>query len=450
MIAPPEFILTLLTPFEKVFDPRTWRKARLLAAGAILAPGKRTVTGALTALGMSGDSDFSLYHHVLNRARWKPLRLSRVLLTLLVERFHDDCDPLVFAIDETLERRYGKRISALGYYRDATRSSRSRVAKTSGLRWASAALLSPISFAGRRWALPVLTAPAPSSAVRERNGERPKTLIDVARQMMACLSRWLPDRKLVVVADGAYAVKSLLKATQTMPNPITFVARLRMDASLHAPPPPRRPGQRGRPRVAGEKLPALAKTLEDPSAEWRAVEVGWRGASKTMEVASGVAVWYNRSVPNPSLLIRWVLTRDPSGELEPMALVCSDPDADPARIVEWFALRWQIEVTFQELRAHMGFETQRQWSDAAIARTAPALFGLFSAVALAADSLGVEPRRSAWYDKRAPTFADAIAATRRRLWADSMIYPSSPPELDMVEIPRDFYDRMLDSLCHAA
>ena len=163
-----------------------------------------------------------------------------------------------------------------------------------------------------------------------------------------------------------------------------------------------------------------------------------------------MAVWYNRSVPNPSLLIRWVLTRDPSGELEPMALVCSDPDADPARIVEWFALRWQIEVTFQELRAHMGFETQRQWSDAAIARTAPALFGLFSAVALAADSLGVEPRRSAWYDKRAPTFADAIAATRRRLWADSMIYPSSPPELDMVEIPRDFYDRMLDSLCHAA
>ena len=272
MIAPPEFILTLLTPFEKVFDPRTWRKARLLAAGAILAPGKRTVTGALTALGMSGDSDFSLYHHVLNRARWKPLRLSRVLLTLLVERFHDDCDPLVFAIDETLERRYGKRISALGYYRDATRSSRSRVAKTSGLRWASAALLSPISFAGRRWALPVLTAPALSSAVRERNGERPKTLIDVARQMMACLSRWLPDRKLVVVADGAYAVKSLLKATQTMPNPITFVARLRMDASLHAPPPPRRPGQRGRPRVAGEKLPALAKTLEDPSAEWRALK----------------------------------------------------------------------------------------------------------------------------------------------------------------------------------
>jgi hypothetical protein len=454
----PEVIVGVMKPFENLFDPRTWRKAQLLAVGAILSPGKRTVSAALSALGMSDRTDFSLYHHVLNRARWEPLNVSRVLLTMLIELLHRDGGTLVFGMDETIERRNGKRISALGWYRDATRSSHSHTVKTSGLRWVSMMWLSRVPFAGRHWALPFLTALAPSShrsapaAVRcQRTGAPPKTLIDIARQMMMCLRRWLPEHDLVVVADGGYSVKTLLRSAQLLSKPVIFVTRLRMDASLHAPAPPRRRGQRGRPRVVGDKLPGLAQTLDDPSTVWETLEVGWYGSTtRTLQAASGVAVWYNRSKPTPAVHIRWVLVRDPLGELSPQTLACTDTDTDPRLIVEWFALRWQVEVTFQELRTHMGVETQRQWSDSAIARTTPALFGLFSVVTVVAHVVGVEPRSCAWYDKSVPTFADAIAATRRHLWSCATISPTSSPKLDMVKIPRDFYHRMLDSLCYAA
>ncbi len=447
----PEVIVSLLKPFENLFDPRTWRKAQLLAVGAILSPGKRTVSTALSALGMSHRTDFSLYHHVLNRARWEPLNVSRVLLTMLIEWLHHDGGTLVFGMDETIERRNGKRISALGWYRDATRSSRSHTVKTTGLRWVSMMWLSRVPFAGRHWALPFLTALAPSSVRCQRTGAPPKTLIDIARQMMMCLRRWLPERDLVVVADGGYSVKALLRSAQLLSKPITFVTRLRMDASLHAPAPPRRRGQRGRPRVVGDKLPGLAQMLDDPSTVWKTIEVEWyNSTTRTLQAASGVAVWYNRSKPTPAVHIRWVLVRDPLGELSPQTLACTDTDSDPRLIVEWFVLRWQVEVTFQELRTHMGVETQRQWSDSAIARTTPALFGLFSVVTVVAHVVGVESRSCAWYDKSAPTFADAIATTRRLLWSSATISPTSSHKLDMVKIPRDFYHRMLDSLCYAA
>ena len=451
MFTLPEVIVSVMKPFENLFDPRTWRKAQLLAVGAILAPVKRTVSAALSALGMSDRSDFSLYHHVLNRARWEPLSVSRVLLTVLIGWLCRDGQTLVFGMDETIERRNGKRISALGWYRDASRSSGSYTVKTSGLRWVSMMWLSRVPFAGRHWALPFLTALAPSSEHCRLTGARHKTLIDTARQMMMCLRRWLPGRDLVVVADGGYSVKALLRSAQLLSEPITFVTRLRSDASLHAPAPVRRPGQRGRRRVVGDKLPRLAQTLDDPSTVWETIEVGWYGSTtRTLQVASGVAVWYNRSKPTPAVHIRWVLVRDPLGELSPQSLACTDIDADPEMIVEWFAMRWQVEVTFQELRTHMGVETQRQWSDSAIARTTPALFGLFSVVTVVAHVVGVKSRSCAWYDKSAPTFADAIAATRRRLWSSETISPSSPSEADMVKIPTDFYHRMLDSLCYAA
>ena len=456
MFTLPEVIVSLLKPFENLFDPRTWRKAQLLAVGAILSPGKRTVSAALSVLGMSDRTDFSLYHHVLNRARWEPLSVSRVLLTVLIEWLYRDGQTLVFGMDETIERRNGKRISALGWYRDATRSSHSHTVKVTGLRWVSMMWLSRVPFAGRHWALPFLTALAPSShrgtpaTVRcDRSGASPKTLIDIARQMMMCLRRWLPEHELVVVADGGYSVKALLRSAQLLSAPIIFVTRLRMDASLHAPAPARRQGQRGRPRVVGHKLPRPAQTLDDPRTVWETIEVEWYGSTtKTLQAASGVAVWYSRSKPTPAVHIRWVLVRDPLGELSPQSLVCTD--TDPRLIVEWFALRWQVEVTFQELRTHMGVETQRQWSDSAIARTTPALFGLFSVVTVVAHVVGVQPRSCAWYDKSAPTFADAIAATRRHLWSSATISPTSSPELDMVKIPTDFYHRMLDSLCYAA
>ena len=246
----PAVIVTLLLPFEHLFDPRTWRKAQLLAMGAILSPGKRTVSSALNILGIGQHGDFAIYHHVLNRARWSPLQLSRVLLLLVAGRLGSSTEPLVFGIDETVERRWGRKIAAKGRYRDPVRSTDDQVVMTPGLQWVSLMLLTRIGWAGRHWALPFLTALVVSARYDRRKGRRHQTVTDYAQQMLVCRRRWLPDRDLVVVADGGYAKREFLRHCQSMSKPIT---KLRKDASRYQPAPPRRPGQIGRPRVVGAR-----------------------------------------------------------------------------------------------------------------------------------------------------------------------------------------------------
>ena len=154
----PEVIATLLFPFEHLFDRRTWRKAQLLVVGAILSPGKRTVSSALSILGIGQHGDFAIFHHVLNRARWRPLQLSRVLLLLVAGGLGSSTEPLVSGIDETVERRWAcRKIAAKGRYRDPVRSTDDQVVMTPGLQWVSLMLLTRIGWVGRHWALPFLT-----------------------------------------------------------------------------------------------------------------------------------------------------------------------------------------------------------------------------------------------------------------------------------------------------
>ena len=190
-------------------------------------------------------------------------------------------------------------------------------------------------------------------------------------------------------------------------------------------------------------------------------EVAWYdGTTRIVELTSQTAVWYRSG--KPPVLIRWVLIRDPQGAFDPQALLCTDPAADPIQILEWFVLRWQLEVTpyqvrgrlFQEVRTHLGVETQRQWSDLAIARTTPALLGLFSWTTLAAHALQKRhpmiQRRAAWYDKPSPTFVDAIALVRRHLWLASEGFSTSVADPDTQELPVALYHRLVDSLAYAA
>jgi hypothetical protein len=152
--------------------------------------------------------------------------------------------------------------------------------------------------------------------------------------------------------------------------------------------------------------------------------------------------------------VRWVLIRDPEGGFKTQALLCTDLDADPLKIVRWFVMRWQLEVTFQETRRHLGFETQRQWSDMAIRRTTPALLGLFSVVTLFAHRRMVQGdafrRQAAWYQKRHPTFADALALVRKELWAQERTFCGSPVQTETIKVPRVFMERLTDAVCYAA
>ena len=453
MLTLPDAIITILTPFSMLFQHRTWMKAQVLLVGAILSPGKRTVTSALRVMGLSDDRSFARFHHVLNRAEWSPLQLGRVLLWLLIRYLDQGDGPLVFGIDETLERRRGTQIKAKGIYRDAVRSSGSHFVKASGLRWISLMWLTPIPWACRTWALPVLTALAPSERYYQKMGRTPKKLTDRARQIILQLRRWLPNRALVLVGDSNYAVLALLHFCQSLAQPVTLITRLRLDAALYEPAPPREPGQNGRPRIKGQRLPTLKELLGRPGGDWTNSCVAWYdGSTRTVEFISQTAVWYSQA--KPPVPIRWVLIRDPLGKFDPQALLCTDLAVAPAQIIEWFVLRWQLEVTFQEVRAHLGVETQRQWSDRAIARTTPALFGLFSWVTLAAHMLQKQcpatPRSAAWYAKTLPTFADAIALVRRNLWQASETFSMSGDEPDITKVPVPLFNRFIDSLAYAA
>ena len=174
------------------------------------------MSSALNILGIGQHGDFAIYHHVLNRARWSPLQLSRVLLLLVAGRLGSSTEPLVFGIDETVERRWGRKIAAKGRYRDPVRSKDDQVVMTPGLQWVSLMLLTRIGWAGRHWALPFLTALVVSARYDRRKGRRHKTVTDYAQQMLVCLRRWLPDRDLVVVADGGYAKRELVESQEVV------------------------------------------------------------------------------------------------------------------------------------------------------------------------------------------------------------------------------------------
>jgi hypothetical protein len=358
--------------------------------------------------------------------------------------------PVVVGVDDTLERRWGKRIKARGIYRDPVRSSHGHFVKASGLRWVSLALLAPIPWAGRVWALPFLTALAPSERFARERGRQHKKLTDWARQALLQVARWLPGRRVVAVTDSGYAALDLLHAVRRR---VCVVTRLRTDARLFDPPPPRPPGTRGRPRVIGRRQPTLARRLEDPATRWEAATVaGWYGGEdRRVEFVSGTAVWHHPGLPVVPL--RWVLVRDPTDEFKPQAFLCTDLDAAAADILAWFVRRWACETTFEEARRHLGVETQRQWSDLAIARTTPALLGLYSLVALWAHDLAragrLRPMPAAWYAKERATFGDAIAAVRRSLWAEAALQ-TSRSDRDLVQVPRPVLDRLTTLACYAA
>jgi hypothetical protein len=444
----PAKLASWMQPFGESFTAPTWQHVLVLVLGTILAPGRRTVAAALRVSGLDQDTHFTNYHRVLNRNRWSSRAISRQLFRLLVSTFVPH-GPVIIGLDETLERRWGAKINARGIYRDPVRSSHGHFVKASGLRWLSVMVLPDIPWAGRVWGLPFLTALAPSERYARERQRRHKKLTDWGRQILLQSARWLPERDIIAVADSSYAAIDLLNAVRQR---ICMVTRLRLDARLFDPPARRKPGAVGRPRVIGHRQPTLAERLANPKTRWRPLQMtGWYGrGERRVEIVSGTALWHH---PGRLVPIRYVLVRDVEGELKPQAFLSTNLDADPIDILRWFVRRWSIEVTFAEVRRHLGVETQRQWSDPAISRTTPALLGLFSLIALWAHDLYAKaaptPRAASWYPKPLPTFSDALAAVRRELWAPDDFHTSASSS-DLLRMPRGAVNSLINIACYAA
>lgn len=443
----PKSFVAWLWPYLEAFSGRTRATVAALTVGAVLSVGPRTVANALRVLGLVDEAGFATFHRVLNRNAWSGLVLARTLLHALVGAFVPD-GPVVIGVDHTLERRRGPCSRPASQYYDAVRSSKKRRVTSHGLRWLTAMLLVEVPFAGRIWGLPVLTALTPSRSWCQEHGRHYRSVNDWARAVLRRLHRWLPERLLVAVMDGGFAALDLLDALS--PSMIV-VTRLRLDAGLFDPPPAEQ--HYGRPAVKGARQPSLRARLSDPATVWRravqASRTQWRSGG-WIEYASGTALWYHAGKPVVPIL--WVLVRYPDGRRGPEAFLCTEPTVPPRTVLEWFNRRWSMETTYQESRARIGIATQRQWTDPAIFRTTPLLFGLYSLITLYvhqhADRLALSPRRALWYPKPAPTFADALARLRQHLWFEQA-FAMSPENTDMMKTAPPLLRRLVESVCYA-
>jgi DDE superfamily endonuclease len=451
MLSLPITFTRVIGVFAPVFSRPVWQHVKVLLTGAVLAPGKRTVTAMLQIMGRSAASDFQTSHRVLPRAGWSPLKASRLLLRLLVAV----CIPqggVVWGLDDTIERRRGEQITATGISRDPVRSSHAHVVKVSGRRGLACMLLSPLSWAERVWALPLLTVLCPSERFYAQRGRRHPPLTARAWPMLRLVVRWVPGGAGAFVADSSFAALELLDTVATVPR-ASVRTRLRLDAALYDPPPPRQPSTSGRPRLKGQRRPPLAAVLADEKTPWTTVVVEqWYGEGpREVEVTTDTAVWYHTG--QPPVAIRWVLLRAPQQAFKPQALLSTNLAPTPAQRLPWFVRRWTMEVTCEEARAHLGLETQRQGNARASARTPPALLGLSSLVTLTAHLLIekgiITVRRTAWYRKTRPPFADALAVVRRQLW-DHLHFSMSHQETDMINMPRALFERFIDAVCYPA
>jgi len=313
MFSVPQKVEDVLIAFRPLFSIPVWQSARVLAIGAILCIGKRTVTAALKVMGFENEKRYTNYHRVLNRAKWDSLNGAKILLGLIIKLLPSGF-PLIIGIDETIERRKGKKIKAKGCYRDAVRSSKSRVIHCYGLKWICMMAIVALPWSKRFWALPFLSVLAPSKNYSQSQNKRHKTTVDWTCQMIMQVRRWLPKHLIVLVGDGAYAALKLALCCSGLPTPVCLVSRLRLDAALYDFPPPPQPGKRGPKPKKGKRQKSLQERIKDESTQWRSVIIDWYdGIKREHEVFSGIALWYTPG-HNP-VPIKWVVVRDPAGEL---------------------------------------------------------------------------------------------------------------------------------------
>lgn len=452
MPSPSSEIIRLLLTFAPAFTAPTFAKVMVLVCGSILAPGRRTVAASLRVMGLSDEGNFSKYHRVLSQAQWSPLPLSRLLLELIIASLLVPGQPLLLVIDDTLERRKGKKLRLKGWFRDPLSKTDSKV---SAIRWGCLAILVPVPWSKRHWALPFMTVPAPSEKVCKKLGRRHKTPVELASFMIRLVRSWQPRQDIVLLADGGYAAVNLVHDCQELG--VTLISRLRLDASLYHFLEPRPAGRRGPRPKKGERDLSPKQRLNDPATVWTELEVLWyRGKKKHLEVATGISLWH-RTGSTP-VALRWVLVRCPKGSFPPCAYSAS-VDMSPAALLSTYVLRWNLEVAFEEVRAQLGFETQRGWADKTIERSTPCLFGIFSLVVLLAQRLHpaqLPIQRSVWYDKDEASFSDALAAVRMHLWTQAQRMPfgyqkyrDSMSDPHMRLIPQPIWNTLLQAVCYS-
>lgn len=420
----PRSMRPLMQSFGCAFTRPSFDRFVVLCVAAIVTSGRRTVSRMIRTVGCIAPGEVSAYHGFFSRRRWSCWMLGKVLATLVLERL-DEGQPVVLAVDDTVAGHKGPKVYGRCCHRDPTRSSHARTALRWGHRWVVLAVLVKFPFApttSRPWALPVLAALYRNRDYCAGEGRRFRSPAQLGRQLTAVLIHWFPDRRFILLGDGGYASHELARFCHRHRRHVTLVSRFYDDAELYARPRPRKLGRgRGRRPIKGVRLPRpgdVAATIRP-----HPTQVRWYGGSdRRVALLSACGLWYRTS--KGCVPVRWVFVRDVQGTHRDEFFFATDPTLRPGEIVSLYTQRWSLEVTFQEVRAHLGFETTRQRVKNSVLRTGPCLLGLFSLVSLAyARHFGKRPANCFmnWRGKQQPSFADALVWLRRQLWTTTLL-----------------------------
>lgn len=444
----PKTVRQVTDELAPAFTKPTHSRFVVLLLGAILTLSHRTVTNILRVLGNLAPGHSSSYHRVLSQRRVVFWKLARLVARLVLEAFYPDpTQPIPCCGDDTVDEHPGRKVYGKGCHRDAVRSSHGFTAYRWGHKWVVLAILVAVPWAKRPWALPVLVALYRPPKDDERLGRRHKTPSELMRQMLRGLIGWFPERTFVFSGDGSYATHALSRFAHRHRRRLTLVSRFYPDANLYDPPPkPKKSPQGGRPRKKGAKRPQPQQVVANAKRRRKLTVAWYGGGTRRVEVVTGTGQW---SKSGEGLVpIRWVHVHDVDGTHRDEYFFTTDTALSPKQIIEAYTGRWSIEVTFGELRAHLGLETTRGWCRNTVLRAAPWLFGLYTIVVLFYQRLPKRFQRERgvdWVGKDTTSFSDALTAVRRWLWVH-WVFETAHPRVGFSKLPRTFRRTLLLAL----
>jgi SRSO17 transposase len=418
-------LICLFETLRTVFTEPTFNNFKTLALGWLLIPGRHAVTGAMVVTGTSQKRDHSAFHRFFSLARWTPDEIGRRLLMMILEHASQQ-GPVAAALDDTLARKRGEHIYGIGSHPDPVYSTKKRKVFTFGHVWVVVTVTVRIPLFKRTWGLPILLRlyRSRASCIKKKRDYKKKT--ELAREMLDVLATWIPQRRIEVAADSAYCNSTV---TAGLADNIKLFGSMRPDAVLTAPPAEDQRNRRGgRPAVRGRRLPSPETVYKTARYNWYANQIFLYGRMQWVTYQTWTSQWYRACGPQ---LLRVVITKTSCGKIPFRVFFSTDPDVSVEYLLQRYASRWSIEVTFFNLKQFLGFADSQAWSRRAVERTAPFVAYLYTiiviwyATSVPKTQLDFFPIRPWYRNKTAPSFADMLGAAQRAALMSEVFDPAN-------------------------